>query len=55
MANEAKSIAELTFTTDLGIQGNAIRIVSALLAVAVVRGIDHHQQRLLTAPSALVA
>jgi len=50
LAREAKSVDELINVTDVGMLADAIGIVSALLAVTVVRGVDQRQQRLL-APS----
>ena len=50
LAREARSVDELINVTDVGMLVDAIGIVSALLAVTVVRGVDQRQQRLL-APS----
>lgn len=51
LARDAKSIVELSNATDVGILVDGIGIISALLAVVVVRGVDGRQQRLLTASS----
>lgn len=47
LVRQAKSVDELINATDVGMMVDAIGIVSALLAVMVVRGIDRRQQGLL--------
>jgi hypothetical protein len=53
LARDTKSLPELISVTLLGMVVDAIGIVAALLAVAVVRGIDERQQR-FTDPSAVL-
>ena len=50
LVREARSLDELISVTDVGMVVDAIGIVSALLAVMVVRGIDRRQQGLLGSP-----
>ena len=49
LASDAKTLPELINATILGMVVDAIGIIAALLAVAVVRGIDERQQRFANA------
>ena len=46
LSREANTVSDLITVTDVGMFADSIGIVSAILAISVVRGIDKRQQRL---------
>ena len=54
-AQSAQSLSQLLQMTDIDMSVDAIGIVAALLAIAVVRGIDQRQQWFLETPGTVVA
>jgi hypothetical protein len=51
MSRSAKSVPELITATNVGILGDAVGVVSCVLALVVVLGIDRFQQKFVAAAS----